>query len=261
MGFVGSLTVGMLGGFIGLGGAEFRLPLLMALLHLPPLESVVLNKALSLVVVTSALPFRAGSVPLDHVLSLWPVILNVLAGSIVGAWIGASGATRLSSTRLRHIIAGLLVAMAGILLWSSHSWQGSLVLDGLAQKLAGVMAGLGIGLVAAILGVAGGELIIPTLVMLFGVDIELAGSVSLVISLPTIITGLIRYSSDQSFRVLSTHYQLAGIMAVGSLAGTFLGGKLLGVVPHGVLIPLLAAILVISAVKIWQHNGTIKGSD
>jgi uncharacterized membrane protein YfcA len=97
VGFVGSLTIGMLGGLIGLGGAEFRLPLVMTLLHPSPLESVVLNKALSLVVVISALPFRAGSVPLDHVLSLWPVILNVLAGSIVGAWIGASSATRLSS--------------------------------------------------------------------------------------------------------------------------------------------------------------------
>jgi uncharacterized membrane protein YfcA len=141
--------------------------------------------------------------------------------------------------------------MAGVLLWSSHNLGSALVLGGFAQKLAGVMAGLGIGLAAAILGVAGGELIIPTF---FGVDIELAGSVSLVISLPTMITGLIRYSTDQSFRVLRTHYQLAGIMAVGSLAGAFLGGKLLGVVPHGVLIPLLAAILVISAVKIWQHS-------
>ena len=35
---------------------------------------------------------------------------------------------------------------------------------------------------ASLLGVAGGELLIPTLVLLFGLDLKLAGSVSLAIS-------------------------------------------------------------------------------
>ena len=45
--------------------------------------------------------------------------------------------------------------------------------------LAGALAGLVIGIVASLLGVAGGELLIPTLVLLFGIDIKLAGSLSL----------------------------------------------------------------------------------
>jgi uncharacterized protein len=43
-------------------------------------------------------------------------------------------------------------------------------------------------------------------------------------------------------------------MAVGSIVGTFIGGLLLGLVPTSVLLPLLAAILVISAVKVWLHE-------
>jgi hypothetical protein len=39
--------------------------------------------------------------------------------------------------------------------------------------------------VAAIMGVAGGELLIPTIVLLYGIDIKRAGSLSLAISLPT----------------------------------------------------------------------------
>ena len=54
---------------------------------------------------------------------------------------------------------------------------------------AGVVAGFVIGIVAALLGVAGGELLIPTLVLLFGVDIKLAGSLSLAVSLPTMLVG------------------------------------------------------------------------
>ncbi len=43
-------------------------------------------------------------------------------------------------------------------------------------------------------------------------------------------------------------------MAVGSIAGTFIGGHLLGVVPDTVLLPALAAILLLSAWKVWRHK-------
>jgi hypothetical protein len=43
-------------------------------------------------------------------------------------------------------------------------------------------------------------------------------------------------------------------MTVGSIVGTFIGGLLLGIVPSGVLLlPLLAVILAVSAVKVWGH--------
>jgi uncharacterized membrane protein YfcA len=56
--FSGGAIIGMLGGLIGLGGAEFRLPLLIGAFHFAALEAVIVNKATSLVVVASALPFR-----------------------------------------------------------------------------------------------------------------------------------------------------------------------------------------------------------
>ena len=55
--------IGALGGLIGLGGAEFRLPLLIGAFRFAALQAVILNKAMSLVVVASALPFRAAAVP------------------------------------------------------------------------------------------------------------------------------------------------------------------------------------------------------
>jgi len=56
--------VGLLGGLIGLGGAEFRLPLLIGLLGFAALQAVVMNKAMSLIVVVTALPARLVAVPL-----------------------------------------------------------------------------------------------------------------------------------------------------------------------------------------------------
>jgi uncharacterized protein len=100
--------------------------------------------------------------------------------------------------------------------------------------------------------VAGGELLIPTLVLLFGADIKLAGSLSLAVSLPTMLVGFTRYSQDLSFSVLGHNPMFLLVMAAGSILGTLIGGLLLlGVVPSAFLLPVLAAILLVSAVKIW----------
>jgi uncharacterized protein len=134
------------------------------------------------------------------------------------------------------------------------TWQHrGAVLTGAAQAIAGVVAGFAIGVVAALLGVPGGELLIPTLVLLFGADIKLAGSLSLAVSLPTMLVGFTRYSRDRSFVVLGENRGFVLVMAAGSIIGSFIGGRLLGLVPSPILLPLLAVILVISAVKVWRH--------
>jgi uncharacterized membrane protein YfcA len=252
--FGGGALIGTLGGLIGLGGAEFRLPLLISVFQFVALEAVILNKAMSLVVVATALLFRTRTVPLDTVAASWPIIVNLLAGSLLGAWFGAGWATRLKSASLYRVIAVLLVIIAVVLL-IGHDVSGSegLFLTGMAQTVAGVIAGFAIGVVASLLGVAGGELLIPTLVLLFGADIKLAGSLSLAVSLPTMVVGFTRYSQDQSFGVLGRNRAFVAVMAAGSIVGSLVGGLLLGVVPGTVLLPLLAALLLLSAVKVWRH--------
>lgn len=252
--FAGGGIIGMLGGLIGLGGAEFRLPLLIGLFNFAALEAVVLNKAMSLVVVATALPFRASTVPFGMIADHWHIVANLLAGSLVGAWVGASWATRLRSETLYKVIAILLVVIAAVLLLGHDAMVDQPLLQGWAQIAAGVGAGFLIGIVASLLGVAGGELLIPTLILLFGADIKLAGSLSLAVSLPTMIVGFSRYSRDKSFAVIGRNKTFLFVMAVGSVAGTFVGGLLLGLVPSAVLLPALAAILLISAVKVWRHS-------
>jgi uncharacterized membrane protein YfcA len=253
--FGGGAGIGALGGLIGLGGAEFRLPLLIGAFRFVALEAVILNKAMSLVVVASALPFRFTTVPWETVVANWPVIVNLLAGSLAGAWFGAGWATRLKSETLYRIIAVLLVMIALVLIFG-HDPQGAgrPLLEGWAQLVAGVIAGVVIGVVASLLGVAGGELLIPTLVLLFGCDIKLAGSLSLAVSLPTMLMAFTRYSRDSSFAVLGRNKKFVLVMAAGSIVGSFIGAQLLGIVPSGVLLPLLAVILLLSAIKVWRHR-------
>jgi uncharacterized membrane protein YfcA len=252
--FTAGAIIGALGGLIGLGGAEFRLPLLIGMFGFGALQAVILNKAMSLVVVASALPFRAFAVPFGEVAAHWPVIVNLLAGSLIGAWVGASWATRLASRTLYRVLAVLLVLIAVVLLFGHDPASSGAVLTGTAQAIAGVVAGFAIGVVAALMGVAGGELLIPTLVLLFGTDIKLSGSLSLAVSLPTMLVGFARYSRDRSFVVLGENRTFVLVMAAGSIVGAFIGGQLLGLIPSVVLLPALAVILLVSAVKVWRHG-------
>ncbi|GAA0572590.1 sulfite exporter TauE/SafE family protein [Caenispirillum bisanense] len=252
--FTAGAAIGVLGGLIGLGGAEFRLPLLIGVFRFAALEAVILNKVMSLVVVAVALPFRMSAVPLEMVGAHWPIALNLLAGSMAGAWIGAGWALRLRPALFYRIIAMLLTVVAAVLLLGHGGGEGTVpAFSGIGQAVAGLVAGIGIGIVASLIGVAGGEFLIPTLILLYGVDVKLAGSLSLAVSLPTMLVGFARYSRDRSVLVLRQNLRFVAIMAAGSVAGAYLGGQMLGLIPAHLLLPVLAAILVISAIKIWRH--------
>ncbi|WP_035693269.1 sulfite exporter TauE/SafE family protein [Azospirillum halopraeferens] len=255
--FVAGTLIGTLGGLIGLGGAEFRLPVLVGVFKLSTLEAVILNKAVSLVVVAAALVFRANAIPFDRLTDHLDVALNLLAGSLVGAWWAAGHALTMPRAWLNRIIMVLLAGLSLVMLSESliglHDGGGAIVDAGPLRLVAGLAAGLGIGVVAALLGVAGGELLIPAIVLLYGLDIKLAGSLSLVVSLPTMIVGFARYTRSDAVHILRREQSLFRWMVAGSILGAALGGLLLGVVPTDMLMTLLGVILLVSAIKIFRH--------
>lgn len=249
-------VVALLAGLIGLGGAEFRLPLLKSLFALETLKAVILNKATSLVVVFFALIFRSHEVPFHEIIEHKHIIFNLLAGSLVGAWIAAGYAMKISEKLLDSIIFVVLLLLAVMLIvehfFLSHT-QTPLFDSLVFEIIAGIIAGLLIGSVASLLGVAGGELLIPTIVILYGVDVKLAGSLSLAISLPTIIVGFVRYAKSQSFVILKEQRALFIALSLGSIVGAAIGSALLGLVSSTLLVLVLVGVLVLSAYKSFMH--------
>ena len=252
--FAAGAAVGILGGLVGLGGAEFRLPVLIGIFGFVALQAIIVNKAMSLIVVVAAIPARLVAVPITEVAANWTIVANLLVGSLAGAWLGASWATRMRTATLYRVIAVLLVGIAIVFAASHWELLPEVDLQPAVLVLVGVAAGFGIGVVAAVMGVAGGELLIPTITVLYGVDVKLAGSLSLLVSLPTMLVAFFRYSKDQAFGVLREIPGFVLAMAAGSVVGTIAGGLLVGVISAAVIAPLVIVLLLASAMKVWQHS-------
>jgi uncharacterized membrane protein YfcA len=97
-------------------------------------------------------------------------------------------------------------------------------------------------------------LIIPTIILLFAIDIKLAGSLSLAISVPTILMGLYKYRRQQKLTEVLADRTFIIWMSLGSILGSLIGSYLLRYVPNLYLHFLLGAILLVSAVKIAIHG-------
>lgn len=249
--FLLSAPIALLGGLIGLGEAEFRLPLLMRVFDYSAKRAVPINLAVSLVTVVSAFSTRLALASVETVVTLLPLLVLFTAASMTGAYIGTGYVHRVHESTFEKIVASLLIFVGGVLIaescigFATHRvMEGGLANASLAVGLGGV-----IGLISSLLGVAGGELIIPTLMLVFGVDVKEAGTASLFISSATILIGLLRYWRQGCYQ----GEDFAGLVApmwIGSVVGSVSGAAMIGLISAELLKALLGCILIVSSFKI-----------
>ena len=245
------VPVGFLGGLIGLGGGEFRIPVLLRRFGLAPSEVVPLNSVISLITLCSSLLFRAGSLSLSPLGPHLADIAALAAGGLIAALAGAGLVARLSDKRLHQAILVLLVGLGLLLvvegLVGTDLRLGLLPGNDVARILVGTWLGAVIGLIATLLGVAGGELLIPTLVFIHGFDVKVAGSASLAISIVVVASAVLRY---HVLGRLPSRDHVVGIgapMGFGSIAGAASGAALAAFAPSSALKVFLGLVLLAAA--------------
>lgn len=246
--------IGLAGGLIGLGGAEFRLPVLVGLLGYATRLAIPINLTISFATLLAALVARSQSLSLTPLVGVMPVIGGFIAGALVTAFYGTTLLRRLPDHRLERITLIILFGV-GIILIA----EGVLALpigglpptEVIVQVLVAVVFGLGIGLVSSLLGVAGGELIIPSLILVFAVDPKTAGTASALISLPTIAIGLLRHQRQGTFPGRAPIAETVAPMSIGSLIGAAVGGLVVGMIPADLLKMALGLILIVSGLKVF----------
>ncbi len=254
--FLAGAAVAILGGLIGLGGAEFRLPLLITVFALYPHRAVRINLLISFATLAFSAMSRFGFTGAANISSYQHVILTMVAGGMVSAWLGAGFLSRIPKDRVSTVIAVLLLIVAALL-----AVEAAFPLTAFAalpdataiQIPVALAAGLLVGTISSLLGVAGGEFIIPILIFGFGADIKTAGTASVLISIPLVLTGIVRHILGGKFRSQTLLARLVVPMCAGSVVGAFVGGYAAQWAPTEILKAILAAILAASSLKLLRH--------
>jgi uncharacterized membrane protein YfcA len=246
------IPIGGLAGLIGLGGGEFRLPVLMHGIGFDAKPAVPLNLMISFVTLTFAMISRSGAVSLAAVAPHLPEVIGLATGGMVSAAWGVRLVRQLSSEGLIRLVALLLLGIGALLLWEAvlpFEYASLMPANVAAHLLAGIVIGVGIGLVSSVLGVAGGELLIPTLIFIFEADIRTAGSASILISLGIVLMGLWRYWRSNAIPQGRGIQRITFAMSMGSILGATLGGLAVAYAPVQLLKLLLGCALIAAAAK------------
>lgn len=122
-------------------------------------------------------------------------------------------------------------------------------MDTLPIKLIGI--GLIAGVINGLFGSGGGTLVVPALVFLIGLKDYKAHATAISVILPLTIISTIIYLKNNMIE-----FDIALIVALGGILGSFIGAKLLKKVPTKILRKIFGTIIVITALRmiiIWNY--------
>ena len=114
-----------------------------------------------------------------------------------------------------------------------------------------VLLGIFAGVLSGMLGIGGGVILVPALVIALGFAQKSAQGMSLAIMVPMALVGAIRYkfSGDVDLNLL-----VIGLIVAGSIVGSLAGTEIAHRVPNHMLRKLFSVILVIVAVKMFMGS-------
>lgn len=110
-----------------------------------------------------------------------------------------------------------------------------------------LLLGLGAGFLSGFMGIGGGIVIVPALVLGFGMSQHAAQGISLLIIVPTALSGLINYH-----RQGLVDYRIAGLLAAGSVVGAAIGASCVQYIPAIMLKKIFGAVLVLLGYKMYR---------
>jgi uncharacterized membrane protein YfcA len=179
------LVVGAFSGLFGVGGGILLVPILVLVFHVAQKQA----QATSLVVVALAATTGAATYGLGNSV-VWGSVAFLLAGGLIGTWLGATIVVRIQTRWLQLMFGLLLVAAAIRLVVASGDAVSTTVATLGLWVIAGYIAsGFAMGLLSSLLGIGGGILVIPLLIAFFGFTQQLAAGTSLVVMVPIALVG------------------------------------------------------------------------
>lgn len=224
MGLLGAgalvFAAGILFGLFGAGGSILLVPILVYILDLP-IKSA-LGTSLLILVLTGSVATLAHARS-RHV--SWWIGLRWAALGIVAAYAGGRVAEFIPERALLTMFA-IVVVVASLAMMRRRPLA-SPVDPRLIPMAKLAVIGVALGFLTGLMGVGGGFLLVPALVLLCGMDVKVAVGTSLLIIAVNSLGGFLGFAAHESFpwRVTLT---VAAFNAAGSLVGQRIGKTLPG---------------------------------
>ncbi len=244
----GGMAAGFFAGLFGVGGGVLLVPLLVLVLG----RSQHVAHATSLVAIT--VPALAGTLrfALGGAVAWGPAGV-VAAGALAGVQLGAALLPRVSERRLQLLFALLLALMSLRLLVFAAPDSVDPPLGQAPPLAPGIFAlhallGLASGTASALLGIGGGAIIVPVLVIGFGYGQHLAEGTSLAVIVPTALVGAVTHG-----RRNYTDWPVGLRLAAGGLVGSLLGAEVALALPAALLSRAFGVLLVVITVVLVRR--------
>ncbi len=201
---------GIVGGLLGLGGGVVLVPILSEILNLPQVKAHATS--ITIIFFTGLIGtltyLKYGTVP------IFPALLTSV-GALVTAPLGVLSADRFGERRLRQIF-GIFLMIVAITMFLSASPEPHKILPSAPPLF--LLVGVITGFLSPLLGIGGGTIVVPMLVLMFGFQQQSAQGVSLSVMIPMTLM-----ASFINFRLNNIEFKVVPLILIGILIGTPIG--------------------------------------
>ena len=233
------LAAGFLSGLFGVGGGILIVPALVLAARFE--QKLAAGTSLAAIVPTSLVGVVSYAMG-GHV--DWLAALLLAAGAIGGAQLGSLLLDRLPRRIIQWAFIGFFVVVIVSLFLVIPSRDSTIEIT-VVSGVGLVILGLVVGVLSGLLGIGGGVVFVPLLVLLFGASDLIAKGTSLLVMVPTAVSGTIANS-------LRKNVDLPAAIAIGLAActTTALGAHIAGLVSPQTANILFAVFLVLVVLQL-----------
>ncbi len=250
--WLGALMVGLSLGLLGSGGSILTVPLLIYLLGEE--KKVAIAESLGIVAAISA---SGLIIYAFHKQVHWKSVVLFGIPGMAGAFAGAVLAQYvLASVQL--IIFGTVMCIAAVMMFKNGAVSSELK-SGQSDWWVIALEGLGVGLLTGLIGIGGGFLIVPALVLLGGLSMNLAVGTSLAIIVMQSTVGFITYLKVLERLNKSVDVEMMLIFALIGAAGSIVGRTIGGKISNRKLKKVFALFLIVMGSYIIYMNSSLAG--
>lgn len=224
---VGALLIGLTLGLLGSGGSTITVPVLVYLVgHTAKIAIAESMAIVGIISVFAAFPYiRSNQVDWKSVVYFG---IPGVFGTLGGAWLGG-----LASDVVQLTVLGAVLLVAAVFMISQAFGNGDTKMGSAdpEQPNLSIIAktipeGLAVGLLTGFVGVGGGFLIVPALIVMGKLSIRLAIGTSLIIIAGKSAVGFIKYQSFLVSHTLSVDWTTIAIFAFVGVIGSRVGQQL-----------------------------------